>query len=437
MQPSAGNGSTATLTFPGPPVFKELNLANPQTFAEARAHEIWRRLRREDPVHWTGPTTDAEGRDVLTGFWSVTKYSDVLTISRDPATFSSAKGISLGGPQADFQEGTPLQYLNSMITTDPPRHVRLRRLVNKGFTPRAVAAFEEQIRQITSGILDDIAEKGECDFVTDVSALLPLAVICDMMGVPREDWPAMFKWTNMLLGSSDPEYQTAGASPLENILESVVGMTDYFRKIIEERTKDRREDLFSVLIEGEIDGERLNEQELLAFGVLLIVAGNETTRNAMTGGLLALFENPEQLEELASKPELLPTAVEEMVRWVSPVAHMARVATKDTEVRGTEIKEGQRVLMWYPSANRDEEVFPDGDVFRVDRTPNEHLAFGIGEHFCLGAGFARLEIRVMFEELLRRFPDIEQAGPADRLASAFIGGIKHLPVRFTPVAVKA
>jgi cholest-4-en-3-one 26-monooxygenase len=314
--------------------------------------------------------------------------------------------------------------------------------VNKGFTPRMVAALEPHIRSITRGILDDIAEKGECDFVTEVSALLPLAVICDMMGLDPKDRPLMFDLTNRVLGGGDPEYQTeSGTDTLEAIRATVEGgrqeMFMYFARLLAERASNPRDDLMSVIVGSEVDGEKLTQEELLFFCYLLILAGNETTRNAISGGLLALFEYPEQRQRLQADPALLPTAVEEILRWTSPVMHMARVATRDAELGGKQIKQGQKVVLWYPSANRDESVFPDPYTFDLGRTPNDHIAFGIGEHFCLGAGFARLELRVMFEELLRRFPDIQQAGPAERLLSNFIGGIKHLPVRYTATRVAA
>jgi cytochrome P450 len=405
----------------------EMSLARPETFAANRAHAIWRRLRREEPVSWSPPAQGHDGR-TYPGFWNITRYADILTISRDPATFISGQGITLGttpehaGPEAGLGK--------MLIVTDPPRHVRLRRLVSKGFTPRAVALFEPHVRQITTAILDDLAGRAAGDFVTEVAALLPLAVICDMMGVPRHDWPLMFDLTNKLVGGKDPEYQEDGAGGYETIARAHRQMFAYFTGAIAGRRYQRKDDLVSVLVDAEIDGDQLSEEEILYFCSMLILAGNETTRNAISGGLLALFEHPAQRERLYRAPELLSTAVEEILRWVSPVLHMARTATRDVAIQGRRIRAGERVVMWYPSANRDEAIFPDADTFDVGRTPNEHLGFGIGEHFCLGAGFARLELRVLFEELLQRFPDIELAGPPQRLRSTFIGGIKHLPVHY-------
>jgi cholest-4-en-3-one 26-monooxygenase len=415
---------------PLPATLDEIDLADGTLFVNNQAHAVFRRLRAEDPVHWQ------DGNEWFPGFWSVTRYQDIITVSRDPGAYSSAHGIVL---TVDPENPDPAQGGGKMlITIDPPRHVRMRRLVNKGFTPRMVAAMEPQIRRITTEILDAIAAKGACDFVTEVAALLPLAVICDMMGLDPADRPKMFELTNKVLGGADPEYQGGivaediNAAAQATIMQGMMEMFAYFAQLLPQKAANPRDDLLSVIVESELDGEKLTQEELLYFCYLLILAGNETTRNAISGGLLALFEHPDQRERLQAHPELLPTAVEEILRWVSPVLHMTRVATQDMTLGGKQIKQGEKVVMWYPSANRDEDVFPDPERFDVGRTPNDHLAFGIGEHFCLGAGFARLELRVMFEELLKRFPDIEQAGPEERLFSNFIGGIKHLPVRFTP-----
>lgn len=402
----------------------DINLADPDFFRTGDVHRAWTVLRREAPVHWN------PGSDGIPGFWSITRYHDVLAISRDPETFISGRGIAMFTNPEDPELAAG--FGKSMITTDPPRHVRLRRLVNKGFTPRQVAALEPAVREVVTAILDEIAGRGECDFVTDVAAELPLAVICDMMGVPRSDARYMFELTNRTLGSDDPEYQTAAGDARNTMVAARGEMFQYFAKLVEERRGQRRDDLISVLVDADIDGDRLTDEEILFFCFLLIVAGNETTRNAISGGLLALLQHPDQLERLRADTQVvMPTAVEEIVRWTSPVMHMVRTATRDVEIRDTPIKAGERVIMWYPSANRDEEVFKAPFEFDVTRNPNEHLAFGIGEHFCLGAGLARLEIRVMFEELFRRLRDIELASDPERLRSTFIGGIKHMPIRFT------
>jgi cholest-4-en-3-one 26-monooxygenase len=408
---------------------QDIDLSDFELFVQGKAHDVWQLLRAEAPVHWNA------GNDLFPGFWSVTKYADVIAVSRDTTTYSSLRGISM---MVDPENPTPASGVGKMlITIDPPQHVRLRRLVNKGFTPRMVTQLEPSVREITNRIIDEVAPRGGCDFVTDIAALLPLGVICAMMGIPREDWGLMFALTNRVLGSDDPEYQTVVGDGRETANQGLREMFGYFVRLVTERREERRDDLISVLTGAEIDGESLTDEEILYFCYLLILAGNETTRNAISGGMLALCEHPAERARLAADAALLPTAVEEILRWTSPVMHMARYVTRDTELRGQHIRAGERVLMWYPSANRDAEVFPNADRFDVGRTPNEHIAFGLGEHFCLGAGLARQELRVMFEMLLARLPDITLAGPVERLRSGFIGGIKHMPVRFTARAPQA
>jgi cytochrome P450 len=413
-----------------------INLGDPTLFERDEAHEAFRILRREAPVHWNPGTAETNG------FWSVTKYADILFVSRNPEIFISSKGIAGSGLRNPMATGsqTPGAGNVSIITMDPPRHVKMRRLVNKGFTPRAVNAMEGQIRAITNEVLDSVARKGSCDFVLEVSSQLPLAVICGMMGLPKDAWPLMFELTNKVLGAGDPEYQsevseeergtrTAGQ---QTAMAGRMRMIEFFSGILEECRREPKNDLVSILIESEVDGEKLTEGDILAFCFLLILAGNETTRNAISGGLLALCEHPDEMARLKADMSLIDSAVEEICRWTSPLHHMSREATVDVEVGGQLVHAGEKVIMWYPSANRDEDVFEDPYRFDITRDPNEHVAFGIGEHFCLGAGFARMEIKVMFQELLRRFPDIQLDGPPERLRSNFINGIKHLPVKFSP-----
>jgi len=312
---------------------------------------------------------------------------------------------------------------------DPPRHTKLRNLVNKGFTPKMVRVMEPHVRDIATSIIDGVARRGECDFVTEVAAELPLQVIAELIGIPLEDRHRVFEWSNTMIGLEDPEY----GNSLEQATQASMAMFAFADELASERRQQPRDDLVTAIIDAEVDGEQLTQLEFNVFFLLLAVAGNETTRNLISGGMLALMEYPEQRERLRADPSLMPTAVEEMLRWVTPVMYFRRTATRDTELRGGRIREGDKVTMWYISANRDEEAFPDADRFEVARDPNAHLAFGGGGvHFCLGASLARLEIRVMFEELLRRLPDIELAGPVSRLRSNFISGIKHIPVRFTP-----
>jgi cytochrome P450 len=418
-----------------PSTVDEVDLTDPDLFVHGDPHAAWRLLRREAPVHWQ---ERSRSNGDLPGFWNITKYSDVLRVSVDPSAFISGQGIVLdndGRRTKREQELMAAGLYNDprgvmMIMTDPPRHTLLRKLVNKGFTPRAVARMEPHIRAICTKIIDDVIERGECDFVLDISRRLPLEVICETVGVPEGDWEAMFDLSNRVIGFDDPEY--ARMELTEDDIKLSMDMFTYLMGLIAERRASPRDDVLSAIVHAEVDGERLEDYEIFAFFILLIVAGNETTRNATTGGMLALMEHPGQRQRLLDDPSLLPTAVEEILRWTTPVMHFERTATRDTEVAGQPIREGEEVCLWYPSANRDEDVFEQPDRFDVGRTPNEHIAFGKGEHFCLGANLARLELTVMFEELLRRIPDLEPAGEVQRLRSNFIGGIKRMPVRFTP-----
>ncbi|MDA0364251.1 MAG: cytochrome P450 [Chloroflexi bacterium] len=416
----------------------DINLHDVNLFLRDEFHEAFRVLRREAPVHWNPGSARANG------FWSLAKYEDILFVSRNPETFISSKGIGGPGERNPRPEDVaraaarpPGEGDSSIITMDPPRHVKMRRLVNKGFTPRAVNAMEPQIRAQTREVLDAVGDRASGDFVLEVSSQLPLAVICGLMGLPREAWPLMFELTNAALGAGDPEYQTAqvgtaGSTEAARATARAgnLRMAQYFREVLEQRRAEPREDLISILLEAELDGEQLTEREILEFCNLLVIAGNETTRNAISGGLVALDEHPDERERLQADMSLIDSAVEEILRWTSPLHHMTREATADVEIRGQQISAGEKVMMWYPSANRDEDVFDDPYRFDITRSPNDHIAFGIGEHFCLGAGFARKEIRVMFEELFDRYPKIRLAGGPDRLRSSFINGIKHLPVDY-------
>ncbi|HET9017878.1 MAG TPA: cytochrome P450 [Thermomicrobiaceae bacterium] len=408
------------------PTLPGIDLGNADLFVAGYPHEAWRRLRAEAPISWN------EGADWFPGFWSITKYADVFAISRDTARFSSERGFILTHNPEDL---TPSSGVGTILLgIDPPRHRRLRRLVTVAFTPRRIALLEPGIRGITVGLLDAVAPRGACDFVVDVAAKLPVAVICQMMGVPPEDWDRMFALTNQVLGGGDPEYQTTPGDPGATITHGFEAMFGYFARLLAARRAAPRDDLVSALAAAQIDGEHLTDEEILYFCYLLILAGNETTRNATSGGLLALIEHPAEQARLRADPSLMPSAVEEILRWTSPVLHMARTAKTDVRLRDVTVAAGERVVLWYPSANRDEEVFAEPDRFDVGRAPNYHLAFGIGEHVCLGLNLARLELRVMFEEVLRRLTDIALAGEVERLRSTFIGGVKHAPIRFAAVA---
>jgi cholest-4-en-3-one 26-monooxygenase len=319
--------------------------------------------------------------------------------------------------------------LRQLLNMDPPEHGAYRGVVSRRFTPRAVQQLKNQIEQITSEVLNDIVGRKECDFVTEVSAKLPLAVIAEMFGIPRSDWAMMFRLSNAMIGPTDPEY--AGSETVKETLERArLEFFQYFNQLCEDRRKSPRQDLASALAGGRVNGEPLPPFELLSYFALLIVAGNETTRNATTGGLHTLINHPDQWERLKRDPALIAPAVEEIIRWTSPVIQFARIATADTELHGQKIREGDLLVLFYPSANRDEDVFEHPFTFDIARSPNYHLAFGIGEHYCLGANIARLELQVMFRQLAERLESVELAGPVQRMRSSFVGGIKHMPIRY-------
>ena len=363
------------------------------------------------------------------GYWSVTRIADVLTASRRSDLFCSGQGIQIPDLPPQLSE-----FFGSMIAMDDPRHARLRRIVSRGFTPRALASLQGGVERRATALIDAVIDQGECDFVSKIAAPLPLGIICDMMGIPESQTKFVFEQTNIILGLGDPEYVTPGTNPLITALNAGRGLADLMNEIAIERRKNPTDDLTSQLLNAEIDGETLNDQELASFFVLLVAAGNETTRNAISHGMKALSDYPNQRRKWAANfEELAASAVEEIVRWASPVIHFRRTATEDTELGGQKLRAGEKVVLWYNSANRDEAVFGDPFAFRVDRSPNEHVGFGgPGAHHCLGANLARREMTVVFRELLRRLPDLEISGPPEMLRSNFIHGIKRMPCRFTP-----
>lgn len=389
--------------------------------ARGYPHELWTELRRDAPVCRIEP-----GR--TSPFWALTRHEDVVWVSRQPRRFVSSKRLVVNPDNPPSEAGGDVHML---INMDPPEHGAFRRLASAYFTPRALERLEARVSALAAGILDEIAQGEavrECDFVSEVAAKLPLAVIAELLGVPREDWPLLVRWSDETVGNADPEFQQGGTAG-ETLERAQHALFEYFALLAEERRQRPKDDLVSVLARAEIDGRRLSTNDLLSYFFLLVAAGNETTRNAASGGLVALLENPGELARLRNDPSRLPGAVEEILRWTSPIVHFCRTAAEDTEVRGVRIRAGESVAMFYPSANRDERVFDDPQRFRIDREPNPHVAFGIGEHFCLGAHLARMELRCLFGELLARLVDAELAGPISRLRSATVGGIKALPVR--------
>jgi cholest-4-en-3-one 26-monooxygenase len=392
------------------------DVTHPDAFANGFPHEVFRELRRRSPVHWHAG--DYCGGP---GYWIISRYDTIVSISRRPQLFSSASGTSIEEHGVDFI---------SMIGMDPPGHRRYRALVSSGFTPRRIAAQEVRHREIVKSILDGVIDRGRCDFVVEVAAQLPLRVIAELLGVPESMCPELFEWSNRMIGNQDPEYVVE----LEEASRSAQQMFAYANGLAEERLRAPKDDLISALLRGEVGGSRLGTLEFDSFFLLLAVAGNETTRNLISQGLLLLLEHPVALDRLRRDPSKLEGAIEEMLRFRSPVYYMRRTALRDTELEGKRIRKGDRLLMYYPSANRDEASFERPDVFDIDRRPNHHLAFGVGEHFCLGTHLARLETRVMFEGILERMHGLELAGPVSYLRSNLIDGVKHIPLKFNGIA---
>jgi cholest-4-en-3-one 26-monooxygenase len=397
-----------------------LDLVDPVRFAQnGYPHAAWTRLRAEAPVAYFAPPG-------YEPFWAITKHADIVEVASQPERFSNEHGLVLSAI------GTPTQPSEMIVTLDPPRHGPLRRVAMRRFTPRAIRERHEEIERIAVGILDRVADDGdagEFDFVERVAAPLPIGVISWILGVPRDDWQLLFRWTNEVIGKDDPEFRRPGETPGQTIRRARGEMHLYLNDLIEERRREPRDDIVSHLIAAQIDDAPLTPEQLLNYCELIVEAGNETSRNAISGGLLAFSEHRDQWELLRTRPELMPDAVEEILRYVTPIIHFTRYATEDGEVRGVKIPAGDKVALFYASGNRDEEVFDDPFAFRIDRHPNPHLGFGIGEHFCMGAHLARVELETVFRHLLTRLERFELVGPPERLNSAVNGGIKHLPIR--------
>lgn len=401
----------------------EVNLVDKDFYVRRGApYDQFRRLRANAPVFWH----EGDAERGWPGFWAITRHEDVVHVSRRSDLFSSYRRLALFDelPQADIE----LQRL-MMLNQDPPEHTRRRSLVNRGFTPRVIGRMEEHVRDVCRQLIDEAERLPEVDFVRDIAAPLPLYVICELLGAPVEDRDKIFEWSNRLIGGEDPDY---AANPEES-QAAAMEVYAYADALAAARREDPRDDIVTRLLRPDDSGEVLSQDEFNLFVLLLVVAGNETTRNAASGGMLAMFEHPAQWARLVADPSLVTRAVDEIVRWVSPVNLFRRTATADTEIRGQRIAEGDKVVVFYSSANRDEDAFDLPDVFDVGRDPNPHVGFGGGgAHFCLGSHLAKLELKVLFETLVRRFPEIRQVGAATRLRSSFINGIKSLPVALTP-----
>lgn len=424
------------------PIAQRINGSPPQQVAlsdiDLGSWRFWQRdddfrdgafatLRREAPVSFHEPIT-GEGVNAGAGHWALARYDDVHYASRHPDLFSSSPNITIGDQTPELAE-----YFGSMIAMDDPRHSRLRNIVRSAFTPRVLARIEESVRARARHLVSTmIAEHpdGRADLVAALAGPLPLQVICDMMGIAEQDHDKIFHWTNVILGFGDPDLTT----DFDEFAKVAMDIGGYATALAEDRRARPGDDLTTALVAAEVDGEQLTSAEVASFFILLVVAGNETTRNAISHGAAALSRFPEQRDRWWSDySALAPTAVEEIIRWASPVVYMRRTLTRDTELRGVPMRAGDKVTLWYGSANRDETRFADPWRFDIQRSPNPHLGFGGGgAHFCLGANLARREITVAFEELHRQVPDLTVDAEPDRLLSAFIHGIKRLPVRWTP-----
>ncbi len=371
-------------------------------------HEALTWVRANAPVYWDGVV------------WGVSRYADVKAVSKDPATFSSAGGIR---PQ---QPALPM-----MIDMDDPAHLKRRMLVNKGFTPRRVRDSEPAVRRACTEILDAVCERGEADLVHDIAAHLPMIMIGDALGVRPEHRADLLRWSDDMLKGLSTE---ATAEQLEAAANGFAEYTAYAHEVITDRQANPQDDLMSILVHAEVDGERLTVEDVLQEALLILIGGDETTRHVISGGVHQLLLDRDQWDAVAADPDLRPSAVEEMLRWVTPIKNMVRTATRDVELGGQKVEAGDELMLLYPSANRDEDVFDDPFRFDVARTPNEHVAFGFGPHFCLGASLARLEIAVMLDELLERLPDLALADPDAEpplRPANFVSGLEHLPVQFT------
>lgn len=399
-----------------------VDLADPDTYASGMPHEAFSELRRRAPVAWhpygEGP-----------GFLALTGYDEILAVSRDSATWSSqTSGVFFepARPQDEFQLAL------MMLTMDPPRHTKLRSLVSSGFTPRQVARLNDHVAEMARHIVDEVVERGECDFVDDIAGALPSFVIAELLGIPLEDGRRLYELTETMnsgaVGDTHAEHS--------HVLDAQMQMFQYGTELAERKRAEPGDDIATSLLHAEVDGERLTDLEFNMFFLLLINAGGDTTRNLVSAGVLALMNHADEQARLIADPSLLPTAIEEMLRYTSPVTVFVRTATKDTELRGISVKAGDRVAMFYPSANRDATRFDDPDRFDVGRAPNPHLAFGGGgTHFCLGANLARAEASAIIPEVMSRMTDLQLAGPVERVRSNLMNGIHSMPVTFTPSTV--
>lgn len=415
-----------------------ISLSYAETFQDhSKPHAIFTQFRREEPVAWCPEPWGGPG------FWSITKYDDIQAISKLPQVFSS--DARLGGitlPSIEMianRQGIPIAQLldndsrfsqfeggRSMIMMDPPEHVQHRRMVAPGFTPQRLDALIPRIRERACVILDAIADRNECEFISSVAAELPIQMLAELFDVPQADRHKLFEWSNVIIGAEDPDISTSR----EQRAKVFMDLAMYAMQLYAARKENPGDDLITMLVNTEVNGEPMNIADFLSAFVLLVVAGNETTRNSISGGVLALNENPKEYEKLRKDPGLIPNMVSEMIRWQTPLAHMRRTATRDTTLAGKSIKQGDKVVLWYVSANRDERVIERANEFLIDRAnPRQHLSFGWGVHFCVGSRLAEMQLRILWEEIMERFEKVEVVGEPVRVRSSFVKGFAELPVR--------
>ena len=388
---------------------------------EARFHAACAQLRREAPV----VRVEAKG---FNPFWAVTKHEDVMEISRQPDQWLNAPRPALGPELRDAKRATDMP-IRTLVQMDPPDHVQYRQVSAAWFKPRSIARLEDRARELAKRSVDHMAGLGgECDFAADIAVDYPLSMILSLLGLPEADFPRMLKLTQEMFGSSDPELKRDSGG--DELMATLLDFFEYFQGIIEDRRAQPRDDLSSVIANATVDEGEIGTLEVIGYYVIIATAGHDTTSSAIAGGMHALLEHPDQLQRLRDDPELVPTAVEEMIRWVSPVKQFMRTATEDYELRGVAIPAGQSVLLSYPSANRDEDVFERSQEFDVARDPNRHVGFGFGAHYCLGTHLARLEARALYHELIPRLRSVELAGPPAYMQTLFVGGPKRLPIRY-------
>lgn len=398
-----------------------LRLIDPAAYAQhGYPHDEWTQLRRESPVQFFDPPG-------WLSYWAVTKHADIVEVSKQPEIFLNGPGMTM--VRARSGDDKVQQQIRTVINMDPPVHWKYRKVGSPYFTPRAMHRLDSLVAETARKLVDGLGREGECDFIPEIASRHPLKVIAHILGVPEEDEHFILRLTNELFGSEDPEFQRS-EDRMEGIKQLFMEFWGYFGKIIEDRRANPRDDLASVFANARIDDEPMGELETLGYFLIAFTAGHETTRGGIGGGFLELIERPELRKRWAAEPEITPRAVDEIMRYVTPVNHMMRTASQDYELHGEKIRSGDRLVLFYASANRDEEVFDEPLELRLDRHPNPHLAFGIGEHFCMGAHLARKTSGAIFRELVTRLESVELTGTPQRTASNLVPGFKHMPIRY-------